>query len=158
MRTQQEIAAKMSESMNSNQLFDFTPDVLLPFMDYEHAKPFLKETVTAMEWMTHSSPSTDEAVLAEAKEYMAEYGWDKALNHRGLSANRTINKMQAWMWLVGNDELADLCASGNYSQYGAPVLAAICQHYNWPIPDDEAAKNMIAGRPCRPDCEEGCSN
>jgi hypothetical protein len=64
--------------------------------------------------------------------------------------------MRAWMWLLGRDDLVEICDNGKYSQYGAPILAAICEALKWPIPDSEEAVNMIAGRSCHQGCEEGC--
>jgi len=65
------------------------------------------------------------------------FGWGKVRNHRGLSADRTILKMKAWLWLLGDDELEAFAADyANYPQYGAPILKAICEKYDFPIPED----------------------
>lgn len=156
MRTQEEIVARINEVLDVP--FNFEPDVLLPFLDFPHAKEFLKSETTEEAWVKVSgSERTDAVALEEAKKYMAETGWDKAMNHRGLSAGRTVQKMRAWMWLIGNDELATLCDDNSkYREYGAPILAAICEKYNWPIPVDPGLENMIEGRPCREGCNEGC--
>jgi hypothetical protein len=155
MRTQEEIVARINSTVDVP--FNFEPDVLLPFLDFEHAKPFLKAEATEELWeKDRVALRTDESALAHAREYMA-FGWDKVLNHRGLSASRTVQKMRAWMWLVGNDELVALCDDGSkFPMYGAPVLNEICRHYGWPVPVDPLLENMIQGRACNPECEEGC--
>src|SRR5882672_7178747 len=150
MRTQDEIAERLDETLKLP--LNFEPDVLLPFLDYERAKPYLKPEATEERW-NKCRLRTDEDALNEAKAYMV-VGWDKAINHRGISANRTVQKMCCWMWLVGNDELMAVCNDDSkFAQYGAPVLAAICGKLGWPIPNDDGLKNMIAGRPCHDECQ-----
>jgi hypothetical protein len=157
MRTHEEIVARIKDSESQASLFNFEPDVLLPFLDFEHVKPFLKPEVTEELWNKDFIPATEEAILSQAKDYMASTGWDKVINHRGLSANRTIQKMAAWMWLMGNNALVAMCDDDmKYPMYGAPILAAICECYGWPIPAEPGIQNMIQGRKCVPDCEEGC--
>ena len=152
MRTQEEIAARIVKEQADYCLFSH--EVYVPYLDFEHAKPFLIENAPAEKW---PAPKVESDILNEAKTYMAEYGWDKAMNHRGISASRTVEKMRAWMWLLGRDDLVAVCDDDTqYPQYGAPVLNAICEAMKWPIPADEAIQNMIVGRPCSPDCEEGC--
>lgn len=155
MRTQNEIVARFNAK--SKEIMNFEPEVLFEFLDFEHAKPFLKEGITEKDWET--IPYDKETVLTQAKEYMEEYGWPKCQDHRGLSASRTLTKMQAWTWLLGEDELVEKISKmekTNYSQYGAPILKVICEHFGWPIPDDEATQRMMEGLPCTPDCNMGC--
>lgn len=103
-------------------------------------------------------PLSDDRVRDEMRQYMAEVGWDKVLGHRGISAGRTVEKMTAWLWLLGDDEMVRFAEDdSNYPQYGAPILKAICEKYGFPIPDDPAARRMAVGRRCVPDCDEGCA-
>jgi hypothetical protein len=145
MRTQDEIAERF---MRKRQEFlNFEPEILVAFLDYEHAKPILKEGVTADEWGESRIPLIRETVVEHARTYMGEYGWDKCLNHRGISANRTVQKMEAWMWLLCDDEMVAVCQDPElYPQYGAPILKAICEKYGWEIPDDPAVDRMAAGK------------
>lgn len=152
MRTQDEIAER---AHSSSEFLNFAPDVIVPFLDFEHAQPFLKPEVTAGEWACKEL--TREAVLAEMREYMAEYGWPKVLDHRGLSAERTVQKMTAWLWLLGDDEAVAFAEDeGNYPQYGAPVLKFICERLGFPVPTDEEAHRMARGEPCGADYQCGC--
>ncbi len=142
MRTQDEIV----EHIRANEgLLDFTASALVPYLDFEHAKPWLKEDVTADQWKP--TPLDRETVLAEMREYM-EFAWGKVEDHRGISASRSVDKMGAWVWLLGDDEvLADFKATG-YPNYGAPKLAVVCRAYGFPIPDDEGVQRMIQGDDC----------
>lgn len=153
MRTSEEIVKKI----NSNTgLFNFGMEVMVPYLPFEHAKQYLKEGVTEAEWTP--SPLKEEFILQEAKTYMEEYGWPKCLGHRGLSAGRTIDKMEAWFWLLGRDDVLVAIESAGYAQYGAPKLAAICNVMGWAIPDSQDALNMMQGKPCGANYECGCGS
>jgi hypothetical protein len=153
MRTQEEIVARVIEKRD--EFLNFEPEVLIPFLKYEYAKRFLKDEVTVDDW--DPDLLTKEIILSQAKTYMAEYGWDKAENHRGISAGRTVQKMEVWMWLLGNDKMVAVCQDDSmYPQYGAPILKAICKEYNWPIPNNEEVQRMSRGEPCGADYDCGC--
>lgn len=155
MRTQDAVVQKIKESKS---LLGFDREVLVPYLDFEHAKEFLKEGTTPDQWET--TPLDEKTVLEEMREYMARIGWEKVEDHRGISAGRTIEKMQAWMWLLNTpqaDELIEFADDGaNYPQYGAPILAKICSVYGFPVPDSPSIKRMIDGLSCSPGCSEGC--
>jgi hypothetical protein len=157
MRTQEEIVNKIKQQQK--ELISFHLEVLVFYLDFKHAKEFLKEDVKDEDWEKDKQKYTREIVLEEAKTYMANYGWPKCQGHRGISASRTLDKMKAWAWLLGDDSAVDeinRLEAHNYAQYGAPVLKYICERYGWPIPDDEATRRMMNGLPCVPDCSEGC--
>jgi hypothetical protein len=155
MRTQEEIVKKVKET--EKKFLSFAPEVLLPYLDYDDAKPHIKPEITPDEWEKLRSPLTEEAVLKEAAQYMATYGWDKAENHRGLSAGRTVDKMETWIWLLGEDDFLKEVEATRYENYGAPKLKLICEHFDWPLSDDEGVLRMAEGLPCRDGCDEGCS-
>ena len=85
-------------------IFGFIRTDLICTLPYEHAKPFLNEEVNKEEWELKSCPRPT-GVLAEMKKYM-NFAWDKANNCRGLSACRSLMHMQAWLWLLGEDEVS----------------------------------------------------
>lgn len=148
MRTQEEIVAEIKRAA-ADELLPFTAEAIIGYLDFEHAKEFLKLEAKAEDWK--QDPLTKEAVLGEMRTYMAEYGWDKALGHRGISANRTVTKMAAWTWLLGDEPITD-----PYPSYGVPILKALCERYGFPIPGDEAVERMARGEGCSDHCEEGC--
>jgi hypothetical protein len=153
MRTQQEIITHYQQESKSD-FFGFMADVLLPYLSAKQVKPFLKDDADLSEWK--QSPLTDEAITAEMEKYMG-FAWTKVQAHRGISASRSVEKMQAWLWLLGDEEtLAYAKDNANYPQYGAPILMKICEKYGFPSPNDPGIRNMAMGKLCYFGCEEGC--
>jgi hypothetical protein len=144
------------------ELLSFVPEVLLGFLSFDEANAVLEGLgVDPMpshdrdEWVV--PPRTKEAILEQAETYMREYGWPKCIDGRGLSAQRTIQKMHAWIWLAGDEGDIEYATSwDNYTMYGAPILAEICKYYGWPIPDSDAVRKMVRGEPCGPCCSGCC--
>ena len=125
MRTQEEIVAKIEE-VKKTDFFGAKTGDLIGFLDFEHAKPYLKPDTTPDQW--EQSPLTREAVLKEMEDYM-EFAWDKANGFRGLSASRSMDHYSTWIWLLGDeDKLGDL---SDYQYYGKDNLVKICEHYGW---------------------------
>lgn len=153
MRTSEEILQKIK---GNSGLFWFTTSALIGFLPFDLAKPFLVETAKEEEWKV--TPSTREAIVAVMRDYMS-FAWDKVYDHRGISAGSSVEKMAAWAWMLGDDELvAQILDDANYPQYGAPALAIVCRKLDFPIPDVEGLHRMINGFPCVPDREEGCGS
>lgn len=151
MRTIDEIIIRCQES---DDFFGFDQEVLLPFLPAEKAKPFLREDADLSQWKQHSLEA--EVVIDQMREYM-EFAWEKVQDHRGLSAGRSISKMQAWLWLLEDDETFDFAQkSSNYPQYGAPILWRICKRYGIAIPEGDDGKPMpiIDTMPPRPPEEQ----
>lgn len=153
MRTQDEIATKVAES--NKRVLDFTGDALLCYLDFEHARPFLKPEATAEGWAKSHTPLVRESVIAEMRDYMA-FAWGKVEDHRGLSAGRSVDKMTAWAWLLGDDALVKAIDAAGYAQYGAPKLAVVCKALGFDIPDDPGIARMIDGERCGADYSCGC--
>lgn len=97
--------------------------------------------------------ATDEAGAAEAARYL-EFAFGKALDHRGISASRSVDKMGAHLWVLGHD-LTEFDAAG-YAQYGVPKLVVAANLLGVAVPESQAIANMANGDPCRPGCDEGC--
>lgn len=152
MRTPEEIVARCKvEGDRFSIAGQFVVEALVPFLTFEQARPLLKPDATENGWPTE--PLTREAVLSEMRAYM-EFAWGKVQDHRGLSASRSVEKIGAWIWLLGDEEILNEFKATDYAQYGAPKLAAACRHYGFPVPEDESLACMIAGRPCL-GCESG---
>ncbi len=98
---------------------------------------------------------TRDAVLAGMREYMP-FAWGKVEDHRGISAERSVTKMEAWIWLLKDDEVLERVKAASYTQYGAPKLKVVCEQYHFPIPDSEAVRRMASGEQCSNSCENGC--
>lgn len=158
---------EMLERFNApGDMFGFGASVLLPYFDFDDIKGHLKfEYVAKVEageetWVRY--PATVELVTACAEEYM-RFAWGKAMDHRGLSAGRSLYKLATWLWMAGDDEAVDiLMDESNYPPYGAPALRLVCERYGWPVPPDDMAASgddgegtvgpMKRGESCSPGC------
>lgn len=152
MKTISEIVARCQKP---ESMFGWDVEVLLEFIPFEHARPFLKPDATAEGWDAVVKPLTREAVIAAMASYM-EFAWGKAIDHRGLSAGRSIEKLCAHLWLLGEDNFAREVEAAPYAQYGCPQLKLICERFSFPIPDDEDARRMMNGERCTATYDCGC--
>lgn len=153
LRTQEQIANYIQKNRDSHEdVFGFMAEVLIGYLDFAHAKPFLKPEAKPEDWKT--DPLTREHVIETMRDYMS-FAWQKCEDHRGISAGRSVQKMQAWCWVLGEDHLIDW---EEFAQYGAPILLAVSQRYGFEIPTSDAVARMALGEYCRPDCEEGCGH
>lgn len=136
MRTQDEIVNRINYRKD-NDFLGFETEEYIPFLDYEHAKSFLKDDVTKEVWETDGVPRTD------AKKCMVDYmpfAWEKANNFRGISAARSLQHFIAWLWLDGDDKLWPTL--DDYEFYGKPQLVEICKYLQIePIWDDGVRLN-----------------
>jgi len=156
IRTVDEIAARVQSPLRDD-VFQFERQVQMQHLPWEHAKPFLKPNVTETMWSGVYAPLTEELVLDAMKDYLP-FAWEKALNHRGLSASRSVQKFRAWLWLLGDEEMEAFARDdANYAQYGVPILHKISTHF-WVtlIPDHPRVDRMRVGLVCEPGCVQGC--
>jgi hypothetical protein len=87
--------------------------------------------------------------------HVLEYGFNKALNHRGISASVVNEQIAEIMWLLGDDEMLQFAEDdGNYPNYGVPILKAVAKKYGHPVPPEIA--EWKDGEPCCPGCTNGC--
>ena len=126
MKTQKEIVDKIKQIKNNDPL-GFKTSFLLDYLDFDNARPWLRKAATKEAWGEAKLLSKQD-ILKEMEEYMS-FAWDKANNFRGISASRSIDHYEVWMWLIGDEEVFD--ALPDYEYYGKPVLKAICDHYGW---------------------------
>ena len=157
MRTTDEIAAWYA-AKSEDDLLGFTAEAVMEYLSFEQLKPFLKKDSSLEEW--EPTPLTEESLLERMREYMG-IAWEKALGHRGISAGRSVEKMRAWLWILGDDELVAFADDDeNYAQYGVPILKRICERYGFSVPAGEwsvqCTERMAQGLPCTPACDEGC--
>ncbi len=133
-RTQDEIVARIKYLRSDNHdILGFRRDVLYPFLDWEHAKEFVKDGITKKDW----EPDMETDPETEIRNYMP-FAWGKANDCRGISANRSIDHMESWLWLDGKDELSKTIWDG-YEYYGKPNLVRVCKEYgiNWKELDND---------------------
>ncbi len=128
-RTEDAITTKIKGIIASNSdFFGVMHADMLRVLPYAVAKPFLVVTATEEKWNEHRVPATREAVVKAMLDYMP-FAWEKANNCRGLSAGRSVQHMQAWLWLLDNPLGEKL--EGIYQYYGKPCLRAVCEAYGW---------------------------
>ena len=158
MRTQEEIVERVKQCRNPNNrssdFFGFRQEVLIAALDYGHAKPFLKPDATEETW---GDAPNEEGLTSDATQYY-EFALEKMENHRGISADRSVQKLSEFAWLLGRDDILAAMEAADYPQYGAPKVKAFADGMGLPWPQEEWATNMAAGVPCRPDCEDGCGH
>lgn len=151
MRDAKEILRRI-EDVKVADMFGFEQEPLVDALPFASATAFLKEGVTEAQWL-EGATLTDEAVRKAAVDYL-DFAWSKALDHRGLSASRSVSKMRSYLWLLGlNVARFDGAA---YAQYGAPQLRVATEELAQPIPNDPALVRMMDGESCGADYECGC--
>lgn len=149
MPTQAQIVEFVRTKHRQHDPIGLTSADLIGRLDFEHAKEFLKAGTTAEEW-EESRADFPTDVEAEAREYMS-FAWGKCLDHRGLSASRSIEHFRNWFFLAEDAEALRIVEETQYAPYGAPILAAICKHKGWPIPEDDEdnqLRRMLEGGCC----------
>lgn len=149
-RTQDEIVARMAES---DGMFGFDREVLIGALDFDHAKPYLNAEVTEDQWFEDGRGRRD--VFSDATAYLG-FAIGKILDHRGISASRSVEKLREYAWLLGRDDVVAAMDEADYAQYGAPQVKAFAVGMGMPWPEAEILTRMADGEPCEPGCESGC--
>ncbi len=142
MRTLDEVRTKFDQSLAEERMMNFEVEVLASYLADKLTDP------------SEVRPLKEEEVKAELLDYLG-FAFDKAINHRGISASRSVEKLAAWAWVLGLDELVAFAADDkNYSYYGVPVLKKFAAHFG--VEPPLAIQNWENGKPCEPDCIQGC--
>lgn len=153
MKSQEELVAKIKAESG---MFSFIPGVLIEYLDFDNAMQFLDDEWKGKREEWEMKPQDREAIIQDMREYM-DFAWGKCINHRGISAGRSVDKMKAWLWLLGDVDAYNFANDdSNYPNYGAPILMHISEKYGFPIPDDEDARLMARGERCTADYDCGC--
>ena len=137
-KTQDEIVTRIKES-KAYDVFGTTAGDLIGYLDFDHAREFLKPDCTREMWEEHPHLTETTEALEEIKAYMP-FAINKAKNGRGLSALRSMIHFSNWIWIVGDEgHFPDLF---NYTDYGLPHLKLICERYglDWKEMEDESEK------------------
>ena len=76
---------------------------------------------------------TQEAIVAQMATDVA-FGFEKALNKRGISSSLMADVVKMWLWVLEDTEID----TEQYAQYGLPLFKAIAVKYGFPneIGDD----------------------
>lgn len=152
MKTQAEIRERFDRfQIDMADPLGFRTGALVEAMEYETARDLVKEGVGPDDWQAPDVAKT-------AREYL-KFAVGKAMNHRGISASRSIEKLEEWLWVLDEHALLQRFEAAEYPQYGAPKLAVLIEAWNIQHDDstDQGWIRMMQGLPCSEDCMEGCS-
>ncbi|MEV4197059.1 hypothetical protein [Micromonospora globbae] len=164
-RTQEQILARFREiTAGGGDWFGFRREVLLESMTLDSLRAVASDVgavETADDQTTYPAVKPDQLEKA-ARDYLA-FAVGKAVDHRGISAGRSVEKLGEYAWLLGRDDVAQAMEAAEYAQYGVPKLRAFAEGMGWSWPGDvddrdaAALARMANGEPCDPDgCAEGC--
>ena len=99
---------------------------LAQFISEENLEDF---GLTLQEGATHETiPYTRENVLSQLEKDVA-FGFEKALNQRGISSGLMFNAVKMWNWIL-EDGLEDW-SDDNYAEYGLPLFKATAIKYGF---------------------------
>ena len=85
-----------------------------------------KATWETKEW-------TRENILAQLAIDL-DFGFEKALDKRGLSAGLMLEVVRMWVFALDNRSIRDFDFDANYAQYGLPGFKAVALYYVLPNP------------------------
>lgn len=120
VRSLDEIVVRIKElEAGKSDWAGFEREDLVIRLDFSCAKPYLKPEETEAQW-----EPDDQDLYFKMCDYMA-FAWEKANKERGLSVGRSLAHYSAWLWLVGNSELAEKIRI--YQYHGKPQLIEICE-------------------------------
>lgn len=92
-------------------------------------------------WNTTIKPFTKENILAQLRKDV-EFGFEKALDRRGISASLMYEVVKMWNWIL-EDGLEDF---DSYAQYGLPLFKTTAVKYGFdnPIGDMEGDEYIFS--------------
>lgn len=114
---------------------------LAQFIPEEELKDFGITLKDEFKGQHKHKPFTRENILEQLKDDV-EFGFEKALNKRGISSSLMHDVVCMWNWILeeGLENFDD------YAQYGLPTLKATALKYGFenPIGDDKGSENCYA--------------
>lgn len=116
-----------------NRLMQFIPENDLKSFGIEIKKEYIGKH--------KHKPFTKKNILKQLKDDVA-FGFDKALDQRGLSSSAMAEVVKMWNWIL-EDGLEDF---DEYAQYGLPLFKATALKYGFdnPIGSDKGSENKYA--------------
>ena len=136
MKTLQQIKdsykSETFDGRDLNRLFQFIPSEMFPFCGMK-----LKPEATK-EQRGEATEFTKENVLIQLQQDV-EFGFEKALNKRGLSSSMMAEVVKMWNWIL-EEGLEDF---DEYPMYGLPIFKATALKYGFdnPIGEDSGSEN-----------------
>ena len=128
--SQDEIVKLMQKHSKSG--FDFAPEVIVNFLEVESLRQFTRPDADLTGFKTFSF----EEGVQDFLDYLV-FAWGKALDERGISASRSIQKLSAWLRIYNRPDLADILNDSSlYNPYGAPALLKVSNELGIEPPAD----------------------
>lgn len=109
---------------------------LVQFIPFDMVERFgivpKEEYNNAEKWNANLKPFTKENILEQLREDVA-FGFEKALDRRGISAGLMYEVVKMWNWIL-EEGLENF---DSYAQYGLPLFKATAEKYGFynPIGD-----------------------
>ena len=121
------------DGRDTNRLAMFASFEMFPFMGTE-----LNDDVTKEMWDLKKLEYTRENIMNQLKMDVA-FGFEKALNKRGISSNLMANVVNMWNWILEEG----LEGFTQYAHYGLPLFKATALKYGFdnPIGDDTGSED-----------------
>ena len=94
--TQEEIVERIEAIANSDMFGEYRPR-LVDYLDYKHAKPYLKDGTPEKDW----DAASDTTLQAELHRYMEDWWKQKVEDGRGLSVHRGRAQVVILLFLAG---------------------------------------------------------
>ena len=90
----------------------------------------------------YEMPFTRENIIEQLRTDV-EFGFEKALDKRGISAGLMFDVVRMWNWVLNEDEELANWPSERYAMYGLPLFKATALKYGFqnPIGDDEGTES-----------------
>jgi len=137
VKTLDEVRNRYNQKLADGKFLDFSTEVLGVYL-VEGQEKLLNEKFVTEELLSYLN-----------------FAFGKAIEHRGISASRSVQKLTEWAWILGLDDLVEFAQDdSNYPNYGVPVLKKFAQHFNV-IPPEEIVR-WPDGEPCGSSCTQGC--
>jgi hypothetical protein len=156
MRTRQQIIdrARLADAQRARP-------VLLDFLTWEEAQPFLTEAVTLKFWNRKATPHLPARPRPLTKTEL--YGglrlsyrkaWVHALAHSSVLVGAELLRLIEWAWLLEADPIVQGMAKDEwaFAPYGGPILLAMGTVFDLNLPSTWG-QNMAMGMPCVAGCE-----
>lgn len=144
-RSPEEIRARLNAEAKG---FGFDKEIYLDYLSFDDALSFLTEDARKKYGEGGEPWPRIDAVDEAAQDFLdyMNFAWGKAEDQRGISASRSIQKLGAWLWLLGrNDLVATIENDDLYNPYGAPALVAVCDDLGVEVPE---SLREFAKHPC----------
>ena len=129
-----EYKSKTLDGRDLRRLASFIPESMLPKFGIELKEEYVGKH-KPLEW-------THENILKQLESDVA-FGFEKALDKRGLSSSMMYEVVSMWNWILEEG----LESFDDYTHYGLPLFKATAVKYgfNNPIGEDEGNEQKYAG-------------